>query len=144
MPKGHALASRQVIQATDIKGLDFINISHDEGVYERIEACFHREAVAPSIVAECTLTTGVCALVENGVGIALIEHGAAMLFAERDIVLRRFEPAIAVTFYAYWLRQRTPTFRRSRFIQILQEEGRTLSDRMNRMLGIAVATKQES
>ncbi len=134
LPTGHALADRDVIHAADIEGQPFISISRDEGVYEQIEACFQQEAVTPATVAECTLTTGVCALVENGVGMALVEHAAAMLFAERNIVLRRFRPVIAVSFYAYWLKESTAIFRRPNFIAILKEEAGKLSGRLDGML----------
>jgi DNA-binding transcriptional LysR family regulator len=93
LPAEHALAGRDVIHAKDIESQPFISISRDEGVYERIEACFLQEAVTPATVAECTLTTGVCALVENGArrrdAFRRAEHRAAPFPAgDRCVLLR--------------------------------------------------------
>jgi len=70
------------------------------------KASFQQEKVEVATVAECSMSTAACALVENGVGITLVEQGAATLFAGRPVVLRRFLPTVPVTFYAYWVRTR--------------------------------------
>ena len=97
-------------------------MSRTEGVHELVEGIFHREKVEVATVAECSMSTAACALVENGVGVTLVEQGAATLFAGRPVVLRRFLPTVPVTFYAYWVDKVTPHFRRNAFVDILKRE----------------------
>lgn len=135
LPRGHALADKPVIEARDLSGQAFITMSRTEGVYEIVENVFAREQVVVDSVAECPMTTAACALVENGVGVTLVEQGAATLFATRDIVLRRFTPSVPVTFYAYWLDRSPARFKRNAFIDLLKEEAARMVAALDARLG---------
>ena len=134
LPPGHPLAAKASISARDLHGQPFITMSRTEGVYEIVEEIFRREKVDVANVAECSMTTAACALVENGVGLTLVEQGAATLFAGRSIVLRPFVPSVPVTFYAYWLDKAPPPFRRNAFVEILKKEAHKMEAALDKQL----------
>jgi DNA-binding transcriptional LysR family regulator len=135
LPQGHPLAARTRICAGDLQGEPFITLSRTEGVHEDVEKVFRREKIEIDAVSECPMSTAACALVENGVGVTLVEQGAATLFAARPIVLKRFSPGIPVTFYAYWLDKTQPRFRRHAFINLLKTEARKMECALDDRLG---------
>lgn len=126
LPADHPLTRKQAITARDLRHQPFIALSHDEGVGEDVEELFRRQKIEVDTVGTCPMTTAACALVENGVGIALVEHGAAAFFTGRNVALRRFTPSIRATFYAYWLEKATPRYRRAEFIRMVKDEARRL------------------
>jgi DNA-binding transcriptional LysR family regulator len=134
LPPDHPLAAKASISARDLDGQPFITMSRTEGVHEIVEDIFRREKVEVANVAECSMSTAACALVENGVGLTLVEQGAATLFAGRRVALRRFTPAVPVTFYAYWLDKVTPHFRRNAFVEILKKEALEMEATLDRQL----------
>lgn len=135
LPVDHPLTRKQAVTARDLRHQPFITLSHDEGVGEEVENMFRRQKVEVNAVATCPMTTAACALVENGVGIALVEHGAAAFFTDRRVALRRFTPSIRATFYAYWLEKATPRYRRPSFITIVKEEARRLELALDATIG---------
>ncbi|GEP55883.1 transcriptional regulator [Reyranella soli] len=138
LPLGHALAAKPQISARDLHGQPFITMSRTEGVHEIVEGILRREEVEVANVAECTMTTAACSLVENGVGLTLADQAAASFFVGRRVVLRRFVPAVPVTFYAYWLDRAAPHFRRSAFIEILKREALQMEAELDRHLDEAI------
>ena len=134
LPPGHPLAAKATISARDLHRQPFITMSRTEGVHEIVEEIFRREKVDVANVAECSMTTAACALVESGVGLTLVEQGAATLFTGRSVVLRPFVPSVPVTFYAYWLDKVAPHFRRNAFVEILKKEALKMEGALDRQL----------
>lgn len=122
LPPGHPLAAKPRVDAHDLNGQPFITPSRTEGVHEVVDDIFRREKIEVANVAECTMTTAACALVENGVGLTLADQAGAYFFLDRRVVLRRFLPRAPVTFYAYWLDGIAPHFRRDAFVEILKKQ----------------------
>lgn len=126
LPRSHPLAAKAVVRVRDLHRQPVITPSRTEGVFEAAEVLFRREKVDVDAVADCPMTAAACALVENGVGVALVEHGAAHFFLGRPIVLRRLSPSKRITFYAYWLEKTEPRFRRNAFIDLLKQEAQRM------------------
>ncbi len=80
MPLDHPLASKRYVDARDLHGEPFITMSRTEGVHAVVDDIFRREKIEVANVAECTMTTAACALVENGVGITLADPVGASFF----------------------------------------------------------------
>lgn len=139
LPPDDSLASKSEISVKDLDGKPFIATSRSEASYERFQALFLSEKVQVSTVMECPMVAAACALVENGIGITLIEQCAATFFAGRNIALRRLVPEVPITYYAYWLKKPEPRFKLSTFISILREEGRKMSEALDKRLDTATA-----
>jgi DNA-binding transcriptional LysR family regulator len=140
LPPDHPLASKRHVSACDLQGEPFITMSRTEGVHAVIEDIFRRENIEVANVAECTMTTAACALVENGVGITLADPVGASFFLSRRVAIRRFFPAAPVTFYAYWLDGVAPHFRRDAFIEILKNQARQMEVQLDRHLDATAPT----
>ncbi|MGJ4925612.1 LysR substrate-binding domain-containing protein [Bradyrhizobium sp. HKCCYLS2038] len=101
-----AAASQQAlgsfaISARDLRRQPLISLSHDEGNGEDTEKVLRCQNIEIDVVGSRPMTAVACVLVENGVGIALVEHGRPAFFSQRKVALRRFKPSIRATFYAY-------------------------------------------
>jgi len=134
LPPGHPLAAKPHVSAHDLNGQPFITMSRTEGVHEVVDDIFRREKIEVANVAECTMTTAACALVENGVGLTLADQAGAYFFLNRHVVLKRFLPRAPVTFYAYWLDTVAPHFRRDAFVEILKKQALQMEDDLDRHL----------
>lgn len=126
LPPGHRLARKPVVEAADLDGEPFIIMSRTEGVHDAVQRVLAECGAAPRNVAECPMATAGCAMVAAGVGITLIEQGAAAHFLDRGVTLRPFLPSVPVSFHAYWLRDRKPHFKRSAFIELLRQRSRAI------------------
>lgn len=137
LPLDHPLAARSHVVPSDLRDQPFITMSRTEGVHAVVDDIFRRENIEVANVAECTMTTAACALVENGVGVTLADPVGASFFLDRRVVLKRFVPAAPVTFYAYWLDGVAPHFRRDAFIEILKTQARRMEAELDSHLGAA-------
>jgi len=135
LPPDHPLAAKPHISAHDLNGQPFITMSRTEGVHAVVDDIFRHENIEVANVAECTMTTAACALVENGVGITLADPVGASFFLDRRVVLKRFVPTAPVTFYAYWLAGVATHFRRDAFVDILKKEARRMEAELDQHLG---------
>ena len=126
LPANHDLARKAAVEAGDLDGEPFIVMSRTEGVHDAVQRVLAERGAAPRDVAECPMATAACAMVAAGVGITLVDQGAAAHFLDRGVVLRPFVPAVPVSFYAYWLTSRKPHFKRSLFIDLLRERSREI------------------
>ena len=94
IPPGHELARRTAIRAADLHRRPFVALAPEDRARARLEAVFEAEGVRPDVVVETSFSATVCALVLEGVGLGLVNSGAAEGFAERGLVLRPFEPEV--------------------------------------------------
>lgn len=90
----HKLAHRRVIQAADLHEAPFLALAPDDQARARMFQVFADAGVQPTIVVETPFSNTVCALALEGVGIGLVNPGAAEGFTARGLVLLPFEPAV--------------------------------------------------
>ena len=94
VPPGHELARRAVIRPADLHGQNFVALAPEDRARARLEQVFEAEGVRPNVVVETSFSATVCALVLQGVGLGVVNGGAAEGFAERGLVLLPFEPEV--------------------------------------------------
>lgn len=94
VPPDHPLAHRQVIHAADLDGLPFLALAPEDRARARMFQLFTEAGVRPTIVVETPFSSTVCALALEGVGVGLVNPGAAEGFAARGLILLPFEPAV--------------------------------------------------
>ncbi|MEJ7930537.1 LysR substrate-binding domain-containing protein [Ramlibacter sp. AN1015] len=80
--RGHPLQQRKTVAVRDLDGVPLVGFSATQSPYFRavLEAIFHRAGVRPRLVTESVLPT-MLALVEAGIGLALVPASAAVLRA---------------------------------------------------------------
>ena len=134
LPCGHRLARQPVISVRDLQGEAFIALGKAEGVRHRVDAMLDEYGVEPNEVVECPMVSAACAMVREGIGIALVDQYSSSLFLDGSIALRRFEPPVPVTTYAYWPDDPSPHFHRARFVEILEQISQETIARVSRAM----------
>jgi DNA-binding transcriptional LysR family regulator len=94
IPAGHPMARLSVVRPADLDGVPFIALAPEDRARERMTRVFDEAGVKPQIIMETPSGSTICALALEGVGVGLVNPAAAEGFAERGLVLRRFEPEV--------------------------------------------------
>jgi len=97
LPKSHYLARRELINATDLDGEDFISLS-------------------------VPLPSAALRLVEKGVGITLVDHVSASHHQRRNIVFRRFAPVIRKNVWLLRPKMRPRSRLADEFVELLYRQ----------------------
>lgn len=94
LPPDHPLAAHQVLTPTLLAGVPFVALFNDHATHFRLASAFAAANAAWNVVVECRLFAACCTLASLGVGIALVDPITAHEHSQRNLVIRRFEPAI--------------------------------------------------
>ena len=89
LPCAHPLASKDEISPQDLKGQPFIFLSHTDPYRVQLDALFAKAGVVRHIAVEVTSAAAVCALVREGVGVAIINPFSALDQGADQIVVKR-------------------------------------------------------
>lgn len=126
LPKSHSLATRAVITPQDLEGERMVSLSPETVARRLFDACLAKFDVTPHILCETTYAAGVCALVQRGQGIGLVDLFTANDFAENGVVFRRFEPEltfhVGILYPRHLARSRTA----SEFMTVLRAKRNSL------------------
>jgi DNA-binding transcriptional LysR family regulator len=117
----HPLAGRAVIQAGDLVGMEMIHVPRADRLADPIIELLGYGDAAPIQVVECAGATGACAMVEAGIGFAILDPVAAFPFRNSGIWFARFEPRVTFRFCAYWLEGREARFDRAALTRLVTE-----------------------
>jgi len=94
LSEGHPLSAKSVITPADLDGMDMVSLSVETVARRMLDTCFANAGVAPRVVWETTFSAGVCALVQRGMGVGLVDMFTAHDMVGKGLVFRRFEPAM--------------------------------------------------
>ncbi|HCR96357.1 MULTISPECIES: LysR substrate-binding domain-containing protein [Halomonas] len=92
MSKGHRLAEKSVITPDDLAEEPFISLPRNEFGQSEVEQLFNVADVSRRVNLETSYSLVTCALVAQGLGVAIVNPLAA--YKERGLVMRPFMPAI--------------------------------------------------
>lgn len=101
LPADHPLAAKDVLEPADFHNVDFVSFSEVDSFVEKIDNIFKQHSVRRNSIVDTTTATAVCTLVAAGVGISIINPLAALHFADRGLVMRRFSIAVPYTIGIY-------------------------------------------
>lgn len=94
LPEGHALLSRDVLRPADFAGQHFISLAPGDPYRQQLDAVFDEHGVARHMALETQTAASVCALVREGLGIAVVNPLSALEYAGQGLALRRFSVSI--------------------------------------------------
>ena len=106
--RGHRLARKRVIRAEDCEGERFISFAAASEARMRIDWQFAECAVTRDLGVEVALAQSVVALVEAGLGVALV-HALTAQHASARVGVKRFAPALPVALHVVRGAQRQAT-----------------------------------
>ncbi|MBN9458202.1 MAG: LysR family transcriptional regulator [Bosea sp.] len=94
LPPSHRLASHDTIYARDLDGEAFISLSLEDGARTRVDRAFDDAGVRRQMTLETPFSAAICALVEQGLGLGLVNPIAADDYRHAEIVFRPFRPQV--------------------------------------------------
>ncbi|MEN3113354.1 LysR family transcriptional regulator, partial [Uliginosibacterium paludis] len=94
LPEGHPLLSRDTLSPADFAGQPFISLAPGDPYRRQLDALFQAHEVPRRMAIETQTAASVCALVREGLGVAVINPLSALEYAGQGIVLRRFSASI--------------------------------------------------
>lgn len=100
LPAGHALAARPVLQAGDFAGESFVSLARDDPYRQQIDAVFEQAGVQRQLHLETHSAVAVCAMVQHGLGVAIVNPLTARACAGPQLVVRPLAFSIAFQVHA--------------------------------------------
>ncbi|MPN51904.1 hypothetical protein SDC9_199555 [bioreactor metagenome] len=88
LPAAHALAGKSVLEPTDFAGESFISLARDDPFRQQIDAQFAHARVQRRMLLETHSAIVVCAMVQHGLGVAIVNPLTARACAGERLVLR--------------------------------------------------------
>ncbi|WP_311945730.1 LysR family transcriptional regulator [Halomonas piscis] len=90
----HELATEEVVSISQLNNQAFVELMSDSPLRTRIDYNFQTRDITRHISTELRHMRGVCALVERGVGVAVIDPTAELLLHNTSVVSKPLEPTI--------------------------------------------------
>ena len=94
LPAGHPLLERRVLQAADFEDQDFISLSAEDPYRLQLDALFAAAGVHRRLRVETHSAVAVCAMVQQGLGLAIVNPLTALALAGPGLQLRRFSMSV--------------------------------------------------
>lgn len=130
LPEGHPLARKRTLRPRDFSDQRFVSLAPADPYRIQMDEVFRQHGVDREMVLETHSAVSVCTMVQEGIGLAIVNPLTALAFAGQGVVLRRF--SVSIPFHVNIAR---PEYRPStplvdRFIDVLRAESKALLARM--------------
>jgi DNA-binding transcriptional LysR family regulator len=94
LPRGHRLCSKAVLNATDFEGARFISLAAGDPYRHAIDQMFNEAQVSRNMCLDTESAVAVCAMVRQGLGVAIVNPLTALELSGPDVVVRPLKVAI--------------------------------------------------
>jgi DNA-binding transcriptional LysR family regulator len=94
LPTGHRLCGRAMLQSQDFEGERFVSLAEGDTYRQAIDAAFAAASVQRAMHMETTSAVAVCAMVQQGLGVAIVNPLTAAAMAGPQLVVRPLSMAI--------------------------------------------------
>ncbi|ANB73643.1 MULTISPECIES: LysR substrate-binding domain-containing protein [Paraburkholderia] len=119
LPKGHRLASADIVTPQDLRDEPFIALGREDGSRQAVERVLGQHGIDLDVRFETTRSETACGLVAAGGGIAIIDPFCASAWADR-IDVRPFEANVPSDVYIVRSRQEEPSLLLQAFVEDLR------------------------
>lgn len=130
LPAGHALAHKPALDLTDFAGEFFVSLSADDPYRRLIDARFAEAGVERTLRVETHSAAAVCAMVEQGLGIAIVNPVTALAAASERLVLRRLAFSIPFSVTALLPLYRPPLPEVVPMLDALRAQAHAIAERL--------------
>jgi DNA-binding transcriptional LysR family regulator len=120
MPRCHRLATKRFICPSDLADEPYISFPRNDYGSSVVDGVFEHAGVSRNITLETPYSTITCALVAQGMGVAIVNPIAAQDYLRMDVVMRPFRPAIKHSATVIYLKGRPKNLLITSFIEILK------------------------
>lgn len=131
LPAGHALAARAVLRAQDFAGQPFVSLSADDPYRRQIDAVFEQAGVTRQLRVQTHNAVAVCAMVEQGLGLAIVNPLTALACASERLLWRPLAFSIPFRVQALLPLHRPALPEVQPLLQALQDEAAALARRLS-------------
>ncbi|MDM4767226.1 LysR family transcriptional regulator [Pelomonas sp. SE-A7] len=130
LPPGHALLTKPVLSLADFQGQGFVSLAADDPYRVQLDSLFDQARVQRRLALETHSAVAVCAMVEQGLGLAIVNPLTALACAGERLQLRRL--AVSVPFRVSLLRplHRPKQALTEELIACLRAEARRIEERL--------------
>lgn len=94
LPSRHRLAARRVVRAGDLRHEPFISLGAADRSRALVDEAFGTRHARTHMQIEAPMAETACSFVANGLGVSIVPPFVARGFAEEDLVMRPFQPAV--------------------------------------------------
>lgn len=101
LPAQHPLVAKAVLSAQDFEGQPFISLARDDSYRMQIDAVFAQARVQRKMLLETLSAVSVCAMVQHGLGVAIVNPLTARACAGPGLVVRPL--AFSIPFQVHML-----------------------------------------
>lgn len=130
LPAGHALAHQPVLDLADFAGEFFVSLSAEDPYRRLIDARFAEAGVERTLRVETHSAAAVCAMVEQGLGIAIVNPVTALAAASERLVLRRLAFSIPFSVTALLPLYRPPLPEVVPMLDALRAQAHAIAERL--------------
>lgn len=130
LPAGHPLAARAVLQAQDFADQPFVSLSPDDPYRRQIDAVFAQAGVARRLRVQTHNAAAVCAMVQQGLGLAIVNPLTALACAGPQLLWRPLAFSIPFRVQALLPLHRPALPEVQPLLQALQQEVQALKRRL--------------
>jgi DNA-binding transcriptional LysR family regulator len=88
LPRGHALSRKTLLSPTDFEGERFISLAASDPYRQAIDRMFSQAGVNRITALETTSAVAVCAMVRQGLGVAIVNPLTALELSGPDLLVR--------------------------------------------------------
>ena len=126
LPAGHPLLAKEVLAPEDFAGERFVSLSPMDPYRKQVDEIFRQHGIPRDMVLETHSAVSVCAMVQAGIGLAVVNPFTAQAYAGRGLELRRF--AVSIPFHVNLVRpdHRPSSPMTELFVATLKAEAQTL------------------
>ena len=130
LPAGHALAHKLALDLADFAGEFFVSLSADDPYRRLIDARFAEAGVERTLRVETHSAAAVCAMVEQGLGIAIVNPVTALAACSERLVLRRLAFSIPFSVTALLPLYRPPLPEVVPMLDALRAQAHAIAERL--------------
>lgn len=94
LPAEHPLLAKSVLKPADFAGQRFVSLAADDPYRQQLDAMFAAKGIARLLQIETHSAAAVCAMVEQGLGIAIVNPLTALAWSSERLQLRRLTVSV--------------------------------------------------
>lgn len=122
LPDGHPLLEKEALSPADFAAQPFISLSIMDTYRQQIDEIFRQAGIERRLVLDTHSAASVCAMVREGVGLAIVNPLTALDFAGHGLQIRRFTISVPFTVNIVKPMHRPPSQLLALFEEMLQQQ----------------------
>lgn len=88
LPEGHPLGGKSVLELADFAGQAFVSLSASDIYRQQLDALFALQGIERQLRLETHSAASVCSMVQQGIGLAVVNPLTALAFAGHGVIIR--------------------------------------------------------